>query len=285
MKILKSFDTKIDAEELIEATKKYWEWNVILVKRHRIKLLLPLILVFFSMMLLDLMLYIIYIHLFDGHKAIFRVLAVFYVYTTISWCLYAIIWIMTNIIGQIKSPKKYIDTVSKATIKQKSFEKFLKRSFITFFFHVLVFLFNAIVPFIVIKSTWIWSIAITLWALAIDLVFLIILNRVMFRIIEYEMNFDICTEDAFVTYKQEWFFKTNTMNISTDAIKVIQHSKEWLKWALFHYWSVYIYTDSDLNKEGSKNIELSYIPDPKRLVKKINNVMKKSWEHLNVANN
>jgi len=283
MKILKSFDTKIDAEELVEATEKYWEWNVILVKRHRIKLLVPLILVFFSMMLLDLMLYVIYVHLFESHKIIFRTLAIFYVYTTISRCLYAIIWIMTNIIGQIKSPKKYIDTVYKAEIKQKSFEKFLKRSFITFFIHVLVFLFNATVPFIVIKSTWIWSIAITLGALVIDLVFLIVLNRVMFRIIEYEMNFDICTEDAFVTYKQEWFFKTNTMNISSDAIKVIQHSKEWLKWALFHYWNINIYTDSDLNRKGSKNLELSYIPDPKRLVKKMNNVMKKSWERVNIA--
>ena len=283
MKILKSFDTKIDAEELVEAAEKYWEWNVILVKRHRIKLLIPLLLVFFSIILLDFMLYVIYIHLFDAHKAIFWVLAIFYVYTTISWCLYAILWIMTNIIGQIKSPKKYIDSISKAEIKQKSFEKFLKRSFITFFIHALVFLFNAIVPFIVIKSTWMWSIAITLWALAIDLVFLIVLNRVMFRIIEYEMNFDICTEDEFVSYKQEWFFKTNTMNISADAIKVIQHSKEWLKWALFHYWNVYIYTDSDLNKKGSKNIELSYIPDPKHLVKKIKLVMKKSWETLNRA--
>ena len=73
------------------------------------------------------------------------------------------------------------------------------------------------------------------------------------------------------------------MDISTDAIKVIQDSKEWIKWALFHYWNIYIYTDSDLNTKGSKNIELSYIPDPKHLVKKIKTIMKKSWEHLNKA--
>ena len=283
MKILKSFDTKIDAEELVEATEKYWEWNVILVKRHRIKLLVPLILVFFSMMLLDLMLYVIYIHLFDSHKTIFRILAIFYVYTTISRCLYAIIWIMTNIIGQIKSPKKYIDTVYKAEIKQKSFEKFLKRSFITFFIHVLVFLFNATVPFIVIKSTWIWSIAITLGALVIDLIFLIVLNRVMFRIIEYEMNFDICTEDWVVAYKQDGFFRTKTMNISKDAIRVIQHSKEWIKSALFHYGNINIYTDSESDNKWWKNLELSCIPDPKRLAKRLNVMLEKSWEKVKEA--
>ena len=283
MKILKSFDTKTDAEELLEATETYGEWNVILVKRHRVKLVLPLILVFISMMLLDLMLYVIYVHLFDEHKIIFRILAIFYVYTSISWSLYAILWIMTNIIWQIKSKKKYIDSVSMAELKQKSFEKFLKRTFITFTAHVLVFLFNALVPFIVIKSTWMWSIAITVWALILDLVFIIILNRVVYRIIDYEMNFDICTKDGVIAYKQEWFFKTKTMNISKDAIRVIQHSKEWIKSALFQYGNINIYTDSEIDKKWNKNLELSYIPDPKRLAKRLNIMMEKSWESVNKA--
>jgi hypothetical protein len=275
MKILKSFDTKIDAEELLEATQKYWEWNVILVKRHWIKLLVPLILVFLAMLLLNFMLYVIYIHLFDEHKVIFWVLAIFYVYTTISRCIYAILWIMTNIVGQIMAPKKYIDNVRKADIKQKWFEKFMKRTFLTFFLHVLVFLFNAIIPFVIIKKTWLWDVATAAWALAIDFVFLLILNRVMFRIIDYEMNFDICTKDSFISYKQDGFFKMNTINISTDAIKVIQHSKEWLQWALFQYWNIYIYTDSALNNKWNKSLELSYVPDPKNLVKRINSVMQK----------
>ena len=276
MRILKSFDTKIDAEELLEATEKYWEWNAILVKRHWVKLVLPLVLVFFSMMLLDFMLYVIYTHLFEQHKVLFWVLAVFYVYTSISWSLYAILWIMTKIIWQIKAKKKYIDSVSMAEIKQKSFEKFLKRTFLTFIIHVLVFLFNAIIPFIVIKNTWVWSVAVTIWALILDLVFIVILNRVMYRIIEYEMNFDICTKDSFVSYKQDWFFRTKTTNISREAIKVIQHSKEWINSALFQYWNIYIYTDSEIDSQRGKNLELSYVPDPKHLTKKLNAMLEKA---------
>lgn len=283
MRILKSFDTKTDAEELIEATEKYGEWNVILVKRHWVKLILPLVLVFISIMLLDFLLYVIYVHLFDDHKVIFRILAIFYVYTTISWSLYAILWIMTNIIWQIKAKKKYIDTVSMAELKQRSFEKFLKRTFVTFVFHILVFLFNAIIPFVVIKSTWMWSIAVTVWALILDFVFILILNRVMYRIIEYEMNFDICTKDGVVAYKQEWFFKTKTMNISRDAIRVIQHSKEWIKSALFQYGNINIYTDSEIGNKWTKNLELSCIPEPKRLAKKLNIMLEKSWETVNKA--
>lgn len=283
MRILKSFDTKTDAEELLEATEKYWEWNVILIKRHRVKLILPLILVFISILLLNSLLYVIYTHLFDEHKIIFRILAIFYTYTSISWSLYAILWIMTKIVWQIKAKKKYIDSVSLAELKQKSFEKFLKRTLITFIFHVLIFLFNAIVPFIVIKSTWMWSIAVTVWALILDFVFILILNRVMYGIIEYEMNFDICTEDGVVAYKQDWFFKTKTMNIARDAIRVIQHSKEWIKSALFQYGNINIYTDSEIDSKWWKNLELSCIPDPKRLAKKLNMMLEKSWEKLNKA--
>lgn len=279
MKILKSFDTKVDAEELMEATKKYWEWNAILVKKHWIKLILPLVLVFVSMVLLNSMLYIIYVHLFHDHKVLFRVLAIFYIYTCITRSLYAILWIMTNIIWQIKAKKKYIDDISIAEFKQKTFENFLKRTFITFGFHVIVFLFNAIVPFVINENSSRW-IAIAIWALILDLIFIIILNRVIYRIIEYEMNFDICTKDGVVSYKQEWFFKTKSMNISRDAIRVIQHSKEWIKSALFQYGNINICTDSEIGSKWSKNLELSYIPEPKRLAKKLNAMLEKSWEKV-----
>jgi len=282
MKILKSFDTKIDAEELLEATETYGEWNVILVKRHWVKLVLPLILVFISMMLLDFMLYVIYVHLFDDHKVLFRILAIFYVYTSISRSLYAILWIMTNIIWQVKAKKKYIDDISIAEFKQRTFEKFLKRTFITFAMHILVFVFNAIVPFLINESSW-RNTAITIWALILDFVFILILNRVIFRIIDYEMNFDICTKDGLISYKQDGFFKTKTMNISKDAIRVIQHSKEWIKSALFQYGSINIYTDSEIDKKWNKSLELSCIPDPKRLAKKLNSMMEKSWENVNKA--
>ena len=282
MKILKSFDTKTDAEELLEATETYGEWNVILVKRHWVKLVLPLILVFISMMLLDFMLYVIYVHLFDDHKVLFRVLAIFYVYTSISRSLYAILWIMTNIIWQVKAKKKYIDDISIAEFKQRTFEKFLKRTFITFAMHVLVFIFNAVVPFLINENSW-RNTAITIWALILDSAFILILNRVIFRIIDYEMNFDICTKDGLVSYKQDWFFKTKTMNISKDAIRVIQHSKEWIKSALFQYGNINIFTDSEIDKKWNKSLELSCIPDPKRLAKKLNSMMEKSWENVNKA--
>ena len=97
------------------------------------------------------------------------------------------------------------------------------------------------------------------------------------------MNFDICTKDGLISYKQDGFFKTKTMNISKDAIRVIQHSKEWIKSALFQYGNINIYTDSEIDKKWNKSLELSCIPDPKRLAKKLNSMMEKSWENVNTA--
>jgi len=276
MRILKSFDTKIDAEEFVEAVNKYWEWNVILIKRHRIKLIVPLFLVFISMILEWVMLYSIYMHLFDEHKVIFWILAIFYAYTTYSRCIYTIVWIIANIVYWMNTKKKYIDKVYKAEEKQKWFEKFMKRTFVTFFFHTLVLIFNATFPFIIIHTTWLWNVAVAIWILSIDFIFLFLLNRVMYRLMEYEMNFDICTKDYFTAYSQKGFFNTKTMNISTPAIRVIQDSKEWLAWALLQYWNIFIHTDWDLDTKWWKVLELHYIPDPKHLAKKLNSIIEET---------
>lgn len=276
MKILKSFDTRIDAEEFLEAVNKYGEWNVILIKRHRVKLMIPLFLVFISMILEWVMLYSIYMHLFDEHKVVFWILAIFYVYTTYSRCIYTIIWIIANVVYWMNTKKKYIDKVYKAEEKQKWFEKFMKRTFVTFLFHTLVLIFNATFPFIIIHTTWLWNISVAIWILAIDFIFLFLLNRVMYRLMEYEMNFNICTKDSFISYTQKWFFETKTMNIATPAIKVIQDSKEWLGWALFQYWVISIHTDGDLDAKWWKILELRYIPDPKHLAKKLNSIIEES---------
>ena len=276
MRILKSFDTKIDAEEFVEAVNKYWEWNVILIKRHRIKLIVPLFLVFISMILEWVMLYSIYMHLFDEHKVIFWILAIFYAYTTYSRCIYTIVWIIANIVYWMNTKKKYIDKVYKAEEKQKWFEKFMKRTFVTFFFHTLVLIFNATFPFIIIYTTWLWNLAVAIWILSIDFIFLFLLNRVMYRLMEYEMNFDICTKDSFTAYSQKWFFETKTINILTPAIKVIQDSKEWLAWALFQYWVIAIHTDWDLDAKWWKILELHHVPDSKRLAKKLNSIIEET---------
>ena len=66
------------------------------------------------------------------------------------------------------------------------------------------------------------------------------------------------------------------MSISTPAIRVVEDSKEWLAWALLQYWVVTIHTDGDLDTKWWKILELRYIPDPKRLSKKLNFIIEET---------
>ena len=275
MRILSSFDTKTDAEELLDAVHKYWEWNVILVKKHWIKLIIPLFLVVLSIFLLNLMLYVIYIHIFEENKVMFWILAIFYAYTTISRSAYTVFWIMANIIWQIQSKTKYIDNSKMAAVKQRAFERFLKRTLLTFTVHLLVLIFNATVPFIVINNTWLWSIAAAVGALIIDIVFLFIVNRVMYQLIEYEMNFGICSPESFKLFKQTWILTSDVTDISPQSINIIKYKRKWLFESLFHYWSVCLYTDAEIRNEQGSVIEFKYIPDPKNIVKKLNQILGK----------
>ena len=278
MKILKSFDTTLDVEELNAAIEKYGEWNVVLVKKHWIKLLLPLCLVVLSLFTLFIMLYTIYIHTFDEYKTEFWILSILYIYTTFSRCVYVIFSIVVRILYWMKRDKQYIDKPFKADLKKKWFDKFMKRTLITFIVHVLVFIFNATFPFIFIHETWLGSVAVSLWILFIDFIFLFLLNRVMYQLMEYEMTFNICTTEWVSTYTQKWFFKIDSMKIYSPTIKVIKATKEWLSWALFQYWNLYIYTDWDLNDKWGKNLELTYMPAPSELAKKLNSIIEEYRE-------
>jgi hypothetical protein len=67
-----------------------------------------------------LMLYSIYIHTFEEHKITFWVLAIFYSYTTISWCLFVVISIIIRINYWTKSKTQYIENPEKILdIKKK----------------------------------------------------------------------------------------------------------------------------------------------------------------------
>ena len=99
-----------------------------------------------------------------------------------------------------------------------------------------------------------------------------------------EMNFDICTSDLFTEYKQEWFFKTSSMNIATSAIKVSTIHHFWLSLQCIRIISVCrhnlevhsnlcIHTDWDV-VSWWKTLELSHIPEPKNLAKRLNNKIK-----------
>ena len=275
MKFLKFFDTRIDSEELLDAIKTHWEWNVILVKYHWIKLLIPLLFTLLSLILLATILYIINVNRVEWSEMIFWWTAIFYLITTLSWTGYAVWLIVDTIRKQIWEKKKYIESAEAALKRKKWFEVFLKWSTGILIFHMLFVIFNASVPFIVDLS-WSWNTAAPIVILLLDIVFLVDVSLIMYWIIDYEMNFWICSPVSFKFFKQTWILSSDVSDISPQWINIIKYNRRWLFESLFHYWSVLLYTDAEVRTERGNVIELHYVPDPKNIVKKLNSILGKS---------
>ena len=276
MKFLKFFNTRIDSEEFLAAIKAHWEWNVILVKCHWIKLLHPFLYTLLSLILLALILYLIYVNLADWNDTIYWWTVIFYLITTLSWTGYTVYWMIDVIRTQIGQKNKYITKTNSSFIKRKNrFELFLRWSTWVLLFHILFVIFNASVPFIV-DLTWRWNLAVPIVVLILDILFLVNVSMIMYKVIDYEMNFWICSPDSFKLFRQTWILSSYVTDITPQSINIIKYYRKWLFQATFHYWDVHLYTDAEIRSEWGNVLELHYIPEPSSVVKKLNEILWKN---------
>ena len=281
MKILWSFNTKLDEHELYDAIQSNWKWNAILTKKHRIYLIHPMLWMLFAFMAFWLLIWFAYTQFYnEQYIAIFWALTVSYSLVTCVRCIHSIKMITYDIQLQIKNKKWYIDTIDEKEFKDERYEAFLKHSFVSMGLQVILMIINSLVSFFAeVDAT--SSLLLNITWVIVNIWFLFLLYKVVERIIDYEMDFNIFTIDQFILYRQHWFFKTSSMNVATSTIKIVQESKSWFLGSLFNYWKVSIHPEWDL-WGNTKAIELFYVPTPKSLTKKLNDFIEKSKELKNV---
>lgn len=228
-----------------------------------------------------LLIYFSYSQLFESKTRLFWLLSISYVLITLSWSIHSMSMIIYDIKSQIEA-KWFIDKIDESDFKEWRYEFFLKHTFISWSLQVLLMIWNSLVSFFVDDwiSAWYW-ILLNILTISVNVWFLFLLYKTLDRIIDYEMDFNIFTIDQFIIYRQHWFFKTESMNIATSTVKIVQESKSWLFWSLFSYWKVSIHPEGSL--WTSKSIELYYVPSPKRLAKKLNEFIDKSKEWMNIS--
>ena len=280
MQILWSFNTKLDEHELYDAIQKNGQWNAIMMKKHRIYLVHPMIRMLFAFIAFWLLIRFAYSQFFKEHNIVFRILTVAYSWVTLARCVHSLSMIISEIKNQMKVKCGYVDTVSQQDLKEWKYETFLKHTFISIWLQVVLMITNNILSFVIWKNTWM-EIVLNIIGIMVNIWFIFLLYKVLDRIIDYEMDFNIFTTDQFIIYRQHWFFKTESMNIATSTIKIVQESKSWFRWSLFRYWKVSIHPEWSLGE--AKSIELFYVPSPKPLTKKLNEFIEKSKEGLNVS--
>ena len=217
------------------------------------------------------------------YMRIFWLLTLAYSWVTLVRCVHSIRMIMYDIRSQSNSKDGYIDTIDTDSFKEGRYESFLKHSFISMWLQVILMIANSIISFVA-ETDATSSILLNIVWVIVNIWFLFLLYKVLDRIIDYEMDFNIFTIDQFILYRQHWFFKTSSMNIAASTIKIVNESKSWFWWSLFNFWKVSIHPEWNL-WNNSKAIELFYVPYPKKLTKKLNEFIEKSKElmNLNVA--
>ena len=280
MKILWSFNTKLDEQELYDAIQKNGQWNAIMIKKHRIFLIRPMVRMLFAFIAFWLLIWFAYWQFFQDYERIFRIIAIAYSCVTLARCVHSFTMIMYDIIYQTKFQSWYIDQVDKSEFKEWRYEKFLKHTFISMGLQVVLMIWNAIVSFVLWNSTWTEIFINIIWVI-VNVWFLFLLYKVLDRIIDYEMDFNIFTTDQFIIYRQHWFFRTESMNIATSTVKIVRESKSWFWGSLFHFGNVSIHPQWNLSND--KAIQLFYVPYPKALTKKLNDFIEKSKEWQNIT--
>ncbi len=282
MKILWSFNTKLDEHELYDAIQDNGQWNAIMTKKHRIFLIRPMVWMLFAFIAFWLLIWFAYSQFYNSqYIAIFWALTISYSLVTCVRCIHSFKMIAYDIQLQIKDKKWYIDTMDEGEFKDGRYEKFLKHSFISMGLQVLLMIINSLVSFFAETETTANLFFNITWVV-VNIWFLFLLYKVVDKIIDYEMDFNIFTIDQFILYRQHGFFKVESTNIATSTIKIVKESKSWFLWSLFNYWKVSIHPEGNLS-ESSNAIELFFVPKTKSLTKKLNEFIEKSKEWLNAS--
>ena len=280
MKFLNPLATRNDVNELTEAIKTYWKWNVILFKKHRINLISPLWQSLLSLLILAVIFYIIHANYYEWHEEIYWSLTIFYMATTISWVWFVIYCIFKNIWKLLDRKYMYYEDVESLSAWRKWYDIFSIWSGIILIFHLLFVIFNIQVPF-VNRYNWEWHIAAPVAILILDIIFLGDILVIMDKLLIYELTFYIFSPDSLKLFVQTWFLSVDVSDISNTSINIVKFDKDWLFPLLFHYWNMYIYTDSNVETEVGNVITLEDIPEPEIIVKKIYNIYDKGFSNIN----
>jgi len=282
MKIFWSFNTKLDEQELFETIQQSGQWNAIMMKKHRIFLVRPMIWMLFAFMAFGLLIRFAYRQFYSSkYERIFRFLVVAYSLVTCIWCVHSIIMILHDINLQMVNKKWYIDVIEAKDLEDWRYEKFLRHTLISMELQVVLMILNVIASFAIDTSTTASNIALNIVWVIVNIWFLFLLYKVLDRIIDYEMDFNIFSINQFKLYRQHWFFRIESMNIATSTVKIVQDSKSGFLWALFNFWKISIHPEWNL-WESENAIELFYVSQPQKLTKKLNEFIEKSKESRSI---
>ena len=134
MKILWSFNTKLDEHELYDAIQKNWEWNAIMMKKHWVFLIQPMVRMILAFMAFWLLIWFAYRQFYNPEYVyIFWILTVAYSWVTLARCIHSLSMIIYDIKSQSSIREGYVDRIDTESFKEWKYESFLTLMLLSIF--------------------------------------------------------------------------------------------------------------------------------------------------------
>ena len=252
MKILSNFDTKLDWKTFLKKVEKYWNHNVLLIKRHPLFLYKAFLNWLLSLFIFWVLIYLLYIQYSED-------IIFFYIFLVLHllWLGLWIIFLFKKIILYLWNYKEFITCREDLTrIDLNHFWSFIKYSMVLFLYQLLVSTTNMIILFTTshnkIISFW-WLI----WVLFLNILFLIITIKILKRFMDFEMDFIIVTKNEIELFDQEWIFKRKIVSLDITKIRSITTEKDGFFKSLFNIGSLKILSEWDI--EHNWEVRFNYI--------------------------
>jgi len=106
---------------------------------------------------------------------------------------------------------------------------------------------------LVLFNLWIWKIYIKYAIISIVIVDIFFLFPIIWKYIEYKMDFIIVTSESIIMYDQIWLFKKNVLTIKSKSIKSICIERKIFLYSVFNNWDL-----TFLSEAISNNNYLNY---------------------------
>ena len=275
MKILSNFDTKLDWKTFLKKVEQYWNYNVLLVKRHPLFLYKAFFNALLGLIILTWIIFVINFQ-YSEHIEFFYIFLVLHILGIGLW----IFMLLKKIILKLFNYKEFITCKEDlAKIDMSEFWTFIKFSIILFLYQFLISVWNIATLFIINDK---WTIGLTWWVgiFVLNFLFLVIILRILKRFIDFEMDFIIVTKDEIESFNQSWIFKREIVSLDIRKIRSISTEKDWFFKSLFNIWSLKILSEWD--SEHKWEIRFNYIHRLWKLKKAVLDLIQqnKKWNFI-----
>ncbi len=252
MKIFSNFDTKLDVKSFKKKIKQYWDWNVLLVKRHPLFLYKAFINAILALVLFGVYASVLYTQYSDN-------LIYFYIFLFLHlfWITIWLVVLFKKIVSHLWNYVEFVRCkadLDKIDIWQFWF--FLKFSFILFIYQLLISLIDVIWIYFTraewISNFWLWASLIIL-----NLLFFFLIIKIIYRFIDFEMDFMIVTKDEIESFDQAWIFRRKIVSMDLAKFRSITTEKKWFIRSVFNFGSLIVLSEWDSNHNWE--IRFNYI--------------------------